>query len=131
MAFSVFQKNQVFGYSWSTLLWHRCYYPHRSRDALSPVCGIFWLEMQTKGFVHTVKKCLVILVELKMIIIQVSKENRIIKVYMQKYEQLCILIINIYIFLPWPDISLAMVFWPPCKGVTHPPLTEQTRTDTS
>ena len=32
---------RVFGYSWSTLLWHRCYYPHRSRDALSPVCGIF------------------------------------------------------------------------------------------
>ena len=31
----------VFGYSWSTLLWHRCYYPHRSRDALSPVCRIF------------------------------------------------------------------------------------------
>ena len=26
---------------WSTLVWHRCYYPHRSRDALSPVCGIF------------------------------------------------------------------------------------------
>ena len=26
---------------WSTLLWHRCYYPHRSRNALSPVCGIF------------------------------------------------------------------------------------------
>ena len=26
---------------WSTLLWHRCYYPHRSRDALSPVCRIF------------------------------------------------------------------------------------------
>ena len=26
---------------WSTLLWHRCYYPHRSRDVLSPVCGIF------------------------------------------------------------------------------------------
>ena len=46
MIFSVFQKNQVLGYSWSTLLWHRCYYPHRSRDALSPVCGIclkeFW-----------------------------------------------------------------------------------------
>ena len=36
-----FSKNLVFGYSWSTLLWHRCYYPHRSRDALSPVCGIF------------------------------------------------------------------------------------------
>ena len=29
---------------WSTLLWHRCYYPHRSRDALSPVCGIFSLR---------------------------------------------------------------------------------------
>ena len=31
------------GYSWSTLLWHRCYYPHRSRDSVSPVCGIFSL----------------------------------------------------------------------------------------
>ena len=41
MIFSFFQKNWVFGYSWSTLLWHRCYYPHRSRDALSPICGIF------------------------------------------------------------------------------------------
>ena len=41
MIFSVFQKNLVLGYSWSTLLWHRCYYPHRSRDALSPVCKIF------------------------------------------------------------------------------------------
>ena len=27
---------------WSTLLWHRCYYPHWSRDALSSVCGIFF-----------------------------------------------------------------------------------------
>ena len=35
------KKNWVFGYSRSTLLWYRCYYPHRSRDALSPVCGIF------------------------------------------------------------------------------------------
>ena len=41
MIFSVFLKIWVFGYSWSTLLWYRCYYPHRSRDALSPVCGIF------------------------------------------------------------------------------------------
>ena len=41
MIFSVFQKNQVLGYSWSTQLWLRCYYPHRSRDALSPVRGIF------------------------------------------------------------------------------------------
>ena len=39
--FSVFQKIWVFGYSWSTLLCYWCYYPHQSRDALSPVCGIF------------------------------------------------------------------------------------------
>ena len=40
--FFVFQENRVLGYSWSTLPWHRCYYLHRSRDALlSPVCGIF------------------------------------------------------------------------------------------
>ena len=41
MSYSVFQKNCVLGYSWSTLLWHLCYYPHWSRDALSPVCEIF------------------------------------------------------------------------------------------
>ena len=39
-----FYKIWVFGYSWSTLLWYRCYYPHRSRDALSPVCRIFILR---------------------------------------------------------------------------------------
>ena len=50
MIFSVFQKNWVFGYSWSPLLWYRCYYPHRSRDALSPVCGIF-----PKEFTHIIK----------------------------------------------------------------------------
>ena len=32
---------------WSTLLWHLCYYPHRSRDALSSVCGIFVKYIQT------------------------------------------------------------------------------------
>ena len=42
MNFSVCQKNWVLGYSWSTLLWYWCYYPHRSRAALSPVCGIFF-----------------------------------------------------------------------------------------
>ena len=42
MIFSLFKKNLVLGYSWSTLLWHRCYYPYRSGDALSPVCGIFF-----------------------------------------------------------------------------------------
>ena len=35
-------------YSWSTLLWHRCYYPHRSRDALSPVCRIFFYQKITE-----------------------------------------------------------------------------------
>ena len=35
--------DDFFRYSWSTLLWHRCYDPHRSRDALSPVCGFFFL----------------------------------------------------------------------------------------
>ena len=39
--FFPFKKNVCFGYSWTTLLWHRCYYPHWSRDALSPVCRIF------------------------------------------------------------------------------------------
>ena len=40
-----FSKKLGFWYSWSTLLWYRCYYPHRSRDALSPVCGIFVLSV--------------------------------------------------------------------------------------
>ena len=46
MIFSVFQKNWVFCYSWFTLLWYWCYYPHRSRDALSPVCGIFFEDIK-------------------------------------------------------------------------------------
>ena len=33
---------------WYTLLWRRCYYPHRSRDALSPVCGIFLCKKKKK-----------------------------------------------------------------------------------
>ena len=37
---------------WSTLLWHRCYYPHRSRDALSPVCGIFLIKTQLPPICH-------------------------------------------------------------------------------
>ena len=48
MFFSVFQKNQVLGYSLSTLLWHRCYYPHRSRDSVSPVCGIFYFFLEDR-----------------------------------------------------------------------------------
>ena len=51
MIFSVFEKNQVLGYSWSTLLWHQCYYPHRSRDALSPVCGIFSKYLHCKQII--------------------------------------------------------------------------------
>ena len=46
MIFSVFQKIWVLEYSWSTLLWYRCYYPHRSRDALSPVCGMFCMYLK-------------------------------------------------------------------------------------
>ena len=53
MIFSVFQKIWVFGYSWSTLLWYRCYYPHRSRDALSPVCGIFGVTIPTSHLSET------------------------------------------------------------------------------
>ena len=43
MIFSFFQIFLVFRFS--TLLWYRCYYPHQSRDALSPVCGIFFKEL--------------------------------------------------------------------------------------
>ena len=53
MIFSVFQNIWVFGYSWSTLLWYRCYYPHRSRDSLSPVCRIF-KESALGQFFHRV-----------------------------------------------------------------------------
>jgi hypothetical protein len=42
----------VFVYSWSTLLWHRCYYPHRSRDSMSLVCRIF-LTLSTHRGVTT------------------------------------------------------------------------------
>ena len=31
----------MFGYSLSTLLLYRCYYPHRSRDLMSRVCRLF------------------------------------------------------------------------------------------
>ena len=41
-----FKKNWVFGYSWSTLPWYWCYFPHRSRDALSPVNGIFFFYIK-------------------------------------------------------------------------------------
>ena len=32
-------------YSWSTLLWYRCYFPHQLKDSMSPVCGIFILGL--------------------------------------------------------------------------------------
>ena len=44
--FCLSKKKCFFVYSWSTLLWHLCYYPHRSRDALSPVCGIFCMPIK-------------------------------------------------------------------------------------
>ena len=52
MIFSVFQKNPILWYSWSTLLWDRCYYPHQSRDALSPQCGIFFNIHIFSGLVY-------------------------------------------------------------------------------
>ena len=38
------QKKLVFSANLALLagfFWYRCYYLHRSRDALSPICGIF------------------------------------------------------------------------------------------
>ena len=40
------QKKKSFSANFALLVgffWYWCYYPHRSRDALSPVCGIFLL----------------------------------------------------------------------------------------
>ena len=28
----------------SRIFWYQCYYPHQSRDALSPICGIFFMN---------------------------------------------------------------------------------------
>ena len=58
MIFSVFQENWVFSCSWSTLLWYRCYYPHRSRDSLSPVCGIFMLKLVLLNKYNFKKRCM-------------------------------------------------------------------------
>ena len=47
------KKSRLWGYSWSTLLWYRCYYPHRSRDAFSPVCGIFPYKKMLQNVLHS------------------------------------------------------------------------------
>ena len=47
MIFTV-KKISFFWYSWSTLLWYWCYYPHWSRDAFSTVCGIFTLKFERR-----------------------------------------------------------------------------------
>ena len=50
------KKTWVFGYSWSILPWYWCYYPHRSRGALSPVCGIFCVvfdELDNQVYLET------------------------------------------------------------------------------
>ena len=39
----VMERRSMIVYSWSTLLCYRCYCPHRTRDALSRVFGIFSL----------------------------------------------------------------------------------------
>ena len=56
MIFSVFQKNWVLGYFWSTLMWYRCYYPHWSRDALSPVRVIFFTRIWPYGLMHSISR---------------------------------------------------------------------------
>ena len=33
--------DDIFRFSKKSCFWYRCYYPHRSRESLSPVCGIF------------------------------------------------------------------------------------------
>ena len=48
--FFAFFKKLGFWYSWPTLPWYWCYYPHWSRDALSPVCGIFSIDIKTRFF---------------------------------------------------------------------------------
>ena len=48
--FSFFKEKWLFGYSWSTLLWYRCYYPHQSRGALFPVCGILFFFFFSSTF---------------------------------------------------------------------------------
>ena len=47
----------VFVYSWSTLLWYRCYYAHRSRDSMSPVCGICLTPSLSHWLSHTLPHC--------------------------------------------------------------------------
>ena len=34
------------------IFWYWCYYPHRSRDALSPVCRIFCVDFVGGGWYH-------------------------------------------------------------------------------
>ena len=55
--FSVFQNIQVVGYSWSTRLWYCCYYPHQSRDALSPVCRFFYFNFYFFSIINSFPKC--------------------------------------------------------------------------
>ena len=34
------------------LFWYRCYYPHRSRDSVSPICGIFFIKYCQKRVIE-------------------------------------------------------------------------------
>ena len=46
------QKSLFFSAHFALLagfFWYRCYYPHRSRDALSPVCGILYSNSNIEG----------------------------------------------------------------------------------
>ena len=48
----VMEIRSIFVYSWSTLLCYWCYCPHRTRDALSPVFGIFSLFLHQSLWIN-------------------------------------------------------------------------------
>ena len=48
----VMERRSIFVYSWSTLLCYRCYCPHRTRDALSSVFGIFSLFLHQSLWIN-------------------------------------------------------------------------------
>ena len=41
--------------TWSTLPWYRCYYLHRSRDALFPICGILSFQFYLRFLIKVTK----------------------------------------------------------------------------
>ena len=94
MIFFRFSKNRVLVYSWSTLLWHWCDYPHRSRDAFSPICRILLLSSShlicnvlPKATIKNVKK---------------TKKEKIVSNIMLNAKKTCLT--SIYTFLQTCDL---------------------------